>query len=127
MPLLAAALAYVLPVFAVAFCLGVLRVTLLQPALGPFLAVALELPVILALSWVVAGRVLRRWPFALPRRLATGALAFAFLMLAELTLALALGQTAARFAADFATPSGALGLAGQAVFGLIPALRQPRG
>ena len=58
------ALVYVLPVFAVAFLLGALRVTLVAPRIGPLAAVALELPLVLALSWVVAGRVLRRWPHA---------------------------------------------------------------
>ena len=37
------------------------------------------------------------------------------------------GQTPARFLADLATPPGLLGLAGQAGFGLIPLLRQPKG
>ena len=128
MPRLAkAAASYFLPVFAVAFLLGALRVTLVAPQTGPLLAVALEVPLVLALSWLVAGRVLGRWPLALPDRLAMGALAFALLMLAELTLALAFGQTPARFLSDLATPPGALGLAGQIGFGLVPALRQPSG
>lgn len=119
-----AAACYVLPVFAVAFLLGALRVTLVAPQTGPLLAVALEVPLVLALSWLVAGRVLGRWPLALTDRLAMGALAFAFLMLAELALALAFGRTPARFLSDLATPPGALGLAGQIGFGLIPALRR---
>ena len=49
------ALAYVLPVFAAAFALGALRVGLIAPQVGPLLAVALELPLVLALSWTVAG------------------------------------------------------------------------
>lgn len=78
---LKAAFAY-LPVFAVAFALGALRVTLVAPQTGALAAVALELPLVLALSWAVAGRVLRRWPQA--PRAAFGALAFALLMLLEL-------------------------------------------
>lgn len=117
------AVAYVALIFAAAFLLGALRVTVLAPMTGPLLAVAMEVPVVLALSWLVAGRVLRRWPLALPDRLAMGALAFALLMLAEFALALAFGQTPARFLSDLATPPGALGLAGQIGFGLIPALR----
>jgi hypothetical protein len=121
------ALAYMLPVFAVAFLLGALRVTLVAPAIGPLAAVALEVPLVLGLSWLVAGRVLSRWPLSASGRLAMGALAFAFLMLAELGLAVALGQTPARFAAGLSTPPGALGLAAQIGFGLIPLARQPRG
>lgn len=122
------AVSYFALIFAAAFALGALRVTLVAPATGPLLAVALEVPVVLALSWLVAGRLLRRWPLGQTDRLAMGALAFALLMLAELALALVFGQTPARFLSDLATPPGALGLAGQAGFGLIPALRgQPRG
>ena len=126
MPRLAtAALAYVLPVFAVAFVLGALRVTFIAPQLGPLAAVALELPLVLALSWLVAGRVLRRWP--LTPRLGMALLSFLILMLLELATALAFGQTPVQFLTAMATPPGALGLAGQIGFGLIPLIRQPRG
>jgi hypothetical protein len=123
-----AALTYVAVVFAVAFALGALRLLVVIPLTGPLIAVALEVPVVLALSWWVAGRVLMRWPLARPGRLAMGALAFGLLMLAELALATALGQTPGQFIAAIATPAGALGLAGQVGFAVIPALRPyPRG
>lgn len=126
MPRLApAALAYTLPVFAVAFVLGALRVTFIAPQLGPLAAVALELPLVLALSWLVAGRVLRRWP--LTPRLGMALLSLLILTLLELATALAFGQTPGQFLAAMATPPGALGLAGQIGFGLIPLIRQPRG
>jgi hypothetical protein len=60
-PIVKAAIAYVLSVFAAAFGIGAVRVTLVAPRTGPLLAVALEVPLVLALSWVVAGRVLQRW------------------------------------------------------------------
>jgi len=117
-------LAYLAPVFAAAFLFGALRVTLLAPQIGPLAAVALEVPLILGLSWLVAGRVLRRWPLAPNEALTMGALAFALLMLAEFALAYALsGQTPPAYAATFLTAPGALGLAGQIGFALIPALR----
>jgi hypothetical protein len=122
-----AALAYTLPVFAVAFCLGALRVGLAAPRIGPFLAVALELPVVLALSWSVAGRVLRRWQPNRTPRMALALTSFLLLMLLELLTALALGQTPGQFLAAMITPPGALGLAGQIGFGLIPLVRQARG
>lgn len=122
-PVVKSALAYVLPVFALAFCLGALRVTLVEPRIGALAAVALEVPVVLALSGLVAGAVLRRWPQDLPRRLAMGALAFLVLMTLELATALAFGRTAADFLAAMATPAGLLGLAGQVGFGLMPVLR----
>ncbi|WP_374646728.1 hypothetical protein [Tabrizicola sp.] len=124
-PTVKAALAYVLPVFAVAFVLGALRVSLVAPQLGPLPAVALELPLVLALSWAVAGRVLARWPDT--RRAGLGLIAFTLLMLLELATALVFGQTPGQFLAAMATPPGMLGLAGQVGFGLIPLVRQPRG
>lgn len=85
---------------------------------------ALEVPLILGLSWLVADRVLRRWPLTTYPALAMGALAFTLLMLAEFALAYALsGQTPPVYAATFLTGPGALGLAGQIGFALIPALR----
>lgn len=120
------ALAYVLPVFVTAFALGALRVGLIAPRTGPLLAVALELPLVLALSWAVAGRVLRRWPRT--PRLGMGLASFLILMLLELATALAFGQTPGQFLSAMTTPPGALGLAGQIGFGLIPlVVRQPRG
>jgi hypothetical protein len=125
--LVKAAVAYLIPVFAVAFALGALRVILVAPVTGPLIAVALEVPLVLALSWAVAGRVLTRWPLPLPARLQMGALAFTLLMLAELLTALAFGQTPAQFVSAMTTPAGALGLAGQIGFALIPLVRQARG
>jgi hypothetical protein len=126
-PVVKAAFAYFVPVFAIAFALGTLRVTLIAPVTGPLLAVALEVPLVLALSWAVAGRVLRRWPLPPPARVRMGAMAFALLMLAELLIALAFGQTETAFLQAMTTLAGALGLAGQIGFGLIPMVRQPRG
>jgi hypothetical protein len=127
--ILGPAIAYFAPVFAAAFVFGALRVLLIAPAIGPMAAVMLEVPLILALSWFVAGRVLRRWPMATGAALAMGALAFLILMLAEFTLAWLLsGQPPAAYAATFLTPPGVLGLVGQIGFALIPALRtQARG
>ena len=123
-----AALAYVLPVFALAFGIGALRVTLVAPITGAFWAVALEIPLVLGSAWIAAGLVLRRWPLPIASRAAMGATAFALLMLLELATALAFGQTPLQFLSAMTTAPGLLGLAGQIGFGLLPALRvQPRG
>ncbi|MBL9053114.1 MAG: hypothetical protein JNN02_05235 [Tabrizicola sp.] len=122
-----AALAYVAPVFALAFGFGAIRVTLIAPATGPLVAVALEIPIVLALSWLVAGRVLQRWPLTWQERAAMGALAFGVLMLLECATAMAFGQTPAQFLQAMTTAPGALGLAGQIGFALLPLIRQPRG
>ncbi|MBD3765451.1 MAG: hypothetical protein IE927_12185, partial [Rhodobacterales bacterium] len=54
-PLLPPALAYAGSAFALGCVLGVLRLTLVAPRLGEVAAVALELPVMLAASWGLAG------------------------------------------------------------------------
>ncbi|WP_395539883.1 hypothetical protein [Neotabrizicola sp. sgz301269] len=117
------ALAYLAPVFALAFVLGVLRTLWIAPRIGVLMAVAVEVPLLLLWSWAVAGRVLRRWPLPLPDRIAMGVLSFALLMLAEAGLALATGQTLSGFLGGMVTPAGALGLAGQLGFAALPALR----
>jgi hypothetical protein len=117
--------AYFALVFLVGFALGVVRVGLLIPRVGTFWAVLCELPVILTASWFVCGWVLRR--FAVPaqagHRIAMGAVAFVLLITAEVLLATAFGQSPSAYLAKFETPEGALGLAGQVVFGLFPWLR----
>jgi hypothetical protein len=129
-PIVLPALVYVATVFAAAFVLGTLRVLLVAPRLGELAAVTLEVPVVLGLSWLVAGRVLRRWPLPLPgQRLAMGGLAFGLLMLAETILGITLfGRTPAGILAAMATLPGLVGLAGQLGFALVPSLRgQPSG
>lgn len=124
-----AAAAYFAIVFAAGFALGTLRTLVMAPRVGELLAVLFELPVILAISWIACGRVMTR--FRLPSRVlpraAVGAVAFALLMLAELTLAIGLfGRSPNEQLAHFATPPGLLGLAGQILFGLFPIVRPRR-
>lgn len=123
--LFAAAASYAGAVLAAGFVLGTIRTLWLAPRVGELAAVALELPLVLALSWVAAAAVLRRWPLpGVPARLALGAAAFALLMTGEAVLALAFGRSLGAWLAAMATAPGALGLAGQVAFALIPALRR---
>jgi hypothetical protein len=121
--------AYLTVVFCAAFVLGTIRVLWVIPRLGEVRAVLIEGPLVLALSWVVAGAVLRRWP--LPdrhARVAMGGLAFLGLMLLEVALGrLVFGRSLAGILAQMVTPAGLIGLAGQIGFGLIPLIRQPSG
>jgi hypothetical protein len=105
--------------------LGALRVGFLEPALGALLSVAVELPVMLGIAWWLAGRLCRRFGVeALPARVVMGELAFALLIAAEFALAvLAFGMAPGAVMAHWATPAGALGLAGQVAFGTFPLLR----
>lgn len=124
MPVLRHALIYLAAIFALGFVLGTARTLWLAPAVGPLAAVGLELPVMLGASWWLARQLAARRP--LPSRraaLLAGLIAFVLLMALELALGMTLfGQSAQAWLAALATAPGALGLAGQALFALLPAL-----
>lgn len=110
-------------VFAAGFVLGALRVTVLMPLIGELPAVALELPIILFISWIVCRRLVAQFsvPAMASQRAAMGALAFVLLMLAELGLSvLVFDRSGAEYLAHLQTAPGLLGLAGQIVFAFIP-------
>ena len=117
-----AAIVYWAMVFALRFVLGTVRVLWVIPLVGLMPATLLELPIILAASWLAAGWLVRRFGIAGGgEALAVGALAFAILMAAECALAGVLtGQTPAQWLADLRQPHALLGLAGQVVFALMP-------
>jgi hypothetical protein len=123
--ILAASL-YAAAAFAAGFVLGSLRVLLLAPALGEFAAVALELPVMLTISWVAFGVIAARLhlPHAIGTGLRIGIIAFVLLLLAEFVLGLTLfARAPAAILEGWLSASGLLGLAGQILFALIPPLR----
>ena len=118
-----AAAVYALAVFAVGFVLGVIRTLWVVPQVGALVAVAIELPVILLASWVVARRVVRFFAIAtFGSALAVGILALSLLLLFECGLVLVTGGTAADWLESLSTPSGLLGLGGQGVFAIMPFL-----
>jgi hypothetical protein len=121
-----AGLAYFAVVFAVGFALGTLRTLVVVPAVGETAAVLLELPLMLAASWIASGWIVDRFavPATVGARFATGAFAFALLMLAELALSVFLaGRTPAGHLALYALVPHQLGLAGQIAFALFPLAR----
>lgn len=118
------ALVYWAGIFALGFVLGTIRTFWLVPRIGELGAVACELPLMLAASWLWVGRVLRRYP--LPERVAAigmGAIAFAVLMASEAGLAIALGRSFSQWLGALWEPAGLLGLAGQIIFAAFPGLR----
>lgn len=118
---------YFAAIFALGFVLGTARTLWLLPRVGELTAVALELPLMLAASWWLSARLTLRFevPAATPARLAMGALAFSLLMAAELFLSLVVfGMGCQTQLAHYATAAGALGLAGQVFFALIPWLQK---
>jgi hypothetical protein len=113
-------------VFAAAFALGALRVLYIIPHIGETGAVLIEIPVLLTLSWWVCGAVLKRYPVAqhIGRRALMGLASFTLLMAAEFGLAtFFFGRNPDEFLGGLSTPSGAIGLAGQIAFALIPLMR----
>ena len=112
-------------IFSAGFTLGIFRIFVLLPRLAPSLAVLIELPLILAICWFAAKWTVKKFavPAVVANRLVMGLSAFVFLMLAETILATAgFGRTFAGLLSSFATPEGALGLAGQMFFALFPYL-----
>ena len=114
---------YFAAVFLIGFLVGTVRVLLVAPRLGDVGAVLLETPVVVAASWILARRSVRR--FAAPRgfgpRATMGAVAFALLMTAELAVSMfAFGRTPGEHLAIYGTPAGAIGLAAQLVFAVLP-------
>lgn len=129
--ILLAGAAYFATVFAVGFALGTVRTLLVQDAPGAarMIGVLIELPVMLWASWLLCGVVVRR--FAVPRsvvaRAATGAIAFALLLLAEMTVgALLFHRTVVEHFSLYADASYALGLAAQVAFAVMPLLHLQR-
>ena len=121
-----AATVYFAIVFVIAFGLGTVRVLQVVPRLGETNAVLIEAPVLLAISWLVAGWAVRR--FAVPPRtgfrVAMGAVAFALLIAAEAALAVSLfGRSINQFVAAYGAIPGAIGLAAQLGFAAMPLLR----
>jgi hypothetical protein len=117
-----AAIAYWALILALGFVLGTVRVLWLAPLVGALPATALELPLMLAASWWVAGWLMRRFAIASSgEALAMGVMAFALLLASECLLAVAIsGQTAAAWITGLSEPHALLGLGGQLVFALMP-------
>ncbi len=127
-PVLAGAIFFAI-VFGVGFVLGTIRVLGLAPAFGETVAVLIEGPFILGASWLVCGFVIRRFDVSADTlsRLVMGVVAFALLIFAETLLGVfGFGQTLNDVIDRYGTFAGAIGLAGQALFGLFPLLRNRR-
>jgi hypothetical protein len=117
--------AYFLIVFAVAFALGALRVTFIEPTVGTLWATLAELPFTLAASWAICAWLCHRWRMSsLTQAASMGASAFVLLMGAEAAGGILIfGRTLGEHFGLFGTVAGALGLFGQIVFGIIPVVQ----
>jgi hypothetical protein len=118
-----ASVVYFAAVFSAGFVFGALRVLVLVPQVGERLAVLIELPFMLTVSWFVCKSIVGRFSVsaAFGPRLAMGSGAFALLMAAEAGLSVfGFGRTLAQHLDSLLTAAGLLGLAGQVVFALFP-------
>lgn len=125
-PAIVAGLMYAVGMFAMGFIMGGVRLFLLLPAFGEFIAVAIELPIMLALSWLLCGRAIERQELtaAAGQRAVMAATAFGLLMILDFTLGIVLfGNSVVDLITRWTTPAGALGLAGQLVFAAFPFVR----
>lgn len=119
-------LRYYAIIFGLAFAMGIARTMVIAPRLGATVAVLLEVPIIVAASWVAARRLLRHRSLTLPQRAAMGATGFILTMLSEVVLARVLReQDVTDWAADIMTPLGLTGLAAQIAFAVMPLLVIP--
>ncbi len=116
-----AGLAYALAAFAVGFLFGTVRVLLVEPAIGAAAAVAIEVPLMLGVSWLVAKAVLRRIPVerSLPPRLVMAAVALFTLVFIETGLGLAFGTSLRAQVEAYLTLRGLFTAIGQLGFALI--------
>jgi len=117
------AVVYFAAVFAVGFALGVLRLTLVVPALGERMAELAEMPFMIAASVFFAWRLVRRWRLGVGAALFGGVLALVLLLGAELTLVATLrGLTLEQYLASRDPVSGFAYAAALCVFMLAPAV-----
>lgn len=108
-------------VFVVAFALGTARTLLLEPRLGETLAVACEIPFLVAAMVFVARWIVPRLKAAgVARLLFVGLIGLALQQIAEIALVLASGETLASHAAYLRTSAGMLYLSALAAFVVMP-------
>lgn len=126
MTALKAGLSYFAIVFASGFVLGAFRVLVLTPRLGETGALAVELPVMLALSWIVCLWLVRAQavPPTIGARILMGASAFVLLMAAEAGLAVVVfGRSLAQHLAGYRVANAQIGLIAQAAFAAFPLIQ----
>lgn len=114
-------------IFAVGFLLGAIRIFILSPYFGETLAVVIELPFILALSWSVCSHLIIRFQVssAWMSRIIMGSLAFGLLMTAEMALSIiGFDRAIVEHFQTYRTLQGMLGLFGQLLFALFPVIQR---
>ena len=113
--------------FAAGFALGAVRGLLVAPRVGPFWAVVIEAPLLMAVCWSASGFAMRRFhpDASFPDRAAIGAFWLGLLMAREIGVSvfvrvLSLADTLV----SFTTPPGLAGLAALLACALFPLVRR---
>ena len=123
MAALRAGLAYFAIVFAAGLVLGSLRVVVLAPRIGELGAVAVEVPVMLAVSWFTCARLLAWFEVggSIIGRFHMGGVAFGLLTIAEIGVSIAaFGRSPAEHLAAYRSGGAILGGLAQIAFAAIP-------
>jgi hypothetical protein len=124
MTLLKAAAFYFAIVFGVGFVLGPLRQLWLAPRVGVRAAELLELPLMLVAIYFAARAIVRRYPQA--PRLWFGWLALGFMLVAEITLGVALtGKSVPQVLLDRDPVSGTAYYVALLIFAVMPCYSRP--
>jgi hypothetical protein len=113
---------YVGVIYALGFLLGALRELLLTPRFGPFWPRLMEIPFMLAASWLAAAAIVRRQGLGIGApRVAMGATALMLLLAAEAVTAMSfMGRSLSAHLASYATAQGVITLAAQLAFAAFP-------
>ena len=120
---LKASLTYFALVFGTGFLFGIIRVPFLVPRLGVRTAELIEMPLMFLAILFAARYVVRRFALLTSARLATGLIALALLLTAELTLAMVIQrESLAAYIASRDPISGSVYLLMLGVFALMPRL-----
>jgi hypothetical protein len=117
---------YFAVVYVVGFLLGTVRVLLLLSRVGETVAVLLEAPLMLLISWIAVRWITESFsvPATVPPRVAMGATAFALLILGELVVSiLVFGRSLDATVAAYRSLPGIVGLSTQLIFALIPLIQ----
>lgn len=124
---------YAAIVFASGLALGALRGLFLTPVTGEFIAVVIEIPIMLVLCWLVAARIFPGRGLTRAQGIEIGLTAFLLLQVAETLLFGATGPYRTfdnmLYSLGDLTPPRVAGLVGQVLFAAIPfiqILRSPR-
>ena len=121
---------YAAIVFAFGFGLGMVRALFITPVTGELVAVLIEVPVMLILSWIVASRIFPGRGLTPSQGIEIGLTSFLLLQLAESLLFGAFGpyryvDNVLYYLGDL-SPARLAGLIGQVLFAIIPFIQIAR-